>query len=235
MTVLLGRDQIVITGGLGTVASIAALVLALVIGCTIAVRALQTSKRRRFGMRRVTVGVNLPVLGIQGEWTPTDAEREAAWELYIEIVTRTTVVDLSDAEGLLCEALESLHSLFDTTRGILRKHGPSVATPATSGQQSFGSIAIALLNNVLRPVLAKWHPALEEYESRRPSGVSVLEHERHWDEAGSLRSALRSVRLVVNEYARILEDVAGIPSIVHRDSDTTHRGVPSVKLPFMRQ
>ena len=52
-------------------------------------------------------------------------------------------------------------------------HGPGVAKSGNDGTVSFGLIAITVLNNVLRPVLAKWHPLLQDYENARLAGVSA--------------------------------------------------------------
>ena len=102
------------------------------------------------------VDLKIPYIGgISGTWIPDESERKAAWEMYVELVTRISIAELKPGECLLREALTSLYSLFATTRAILRHYGPSVAQPKSDGQLSFGSLAVAVLNSVLRPVLAK--------------------------------------------------------------------------------
>jgi hypothetical protein len=163
------------------------------------------------------VGVRLGLLGIaevSGEWAVDEAQRRAAWEMYVELVTRIAVAELQPEEGLLREALSSLHSLFGTTRQILRKYGPDIALPKDDSDISFGYLAVAVLNTTLRPFLAKWDPILLDYESRRPEGVSPLEHERQWERNQELREALASVRSVLVDYATVLAEVAGVPSLV---------------------
>jgi hypothetical protein len=114
------------------------------------------------------VSFNLP-FGIGGaEWETDPTQRKAAWSLYIELVTRISVQPLQSEQGLLRESLNSLYSLFATTRQILKESGPSVG----ASRNSVGGIAIAVLNNGLRPFLCKWHPILEEWESQRPNDVS---------------------------------------------------------------
>jgi hypothetical protein len=54
-------------------------------------------------------------------------------------VTRIAVVSLGPDEGLLREALASLHSLFAITRDILRRYGPNIAEPKPDGQYSSAS------------------------------------------------------------------------------------------------
>jgi hypothetical protein len=163
--------------------------------------------------KSVEVALNLPFLQVSGTWEPNDVERQAAWELYVELITRVAVVRLGPDEGLLEEALDSLYSLFSSTRDILRRHGPGVAEPKGSGQYNFGYLAVALLNAVLRPVLARWHPLLEVWELSRPSDRSRLEHERSWPRAGELREDLERTRVSLFEYASLLASACGVPDL----------------------
>src|SRR5437868_3696987 len=80
-------------------------------------------------LQKFDVKLKLPLAEVRGTWVPDDAERMAAWELYVELVTRSAVVELAPTEGLLREALSSLYALFDLTRAILKRYGPSVAKP----------------------------------------------------------------------------------------------------------
>jgi hypothetical protein len=165
-------------------------------------------------MTEINVELGIPYIGkITGIWKPDVDEQAAAWELYIEIVTRVPVAALASDEGLLREALSSLHTIFTITRDILRKHGPLIAKPKQGGELSFGYIAIAVLNNVLRPILAKWHPLLLNYEHTRKPSISVFEHERDWEKNTELRHDLDEARTVLVTYATILADVAGIPPL----------------------
>ena len=167
----------------------------------------------------VAVSINLPfgLGGLQGTWEPDESEQEAAWEMYVELVTLVAVVELRPNEGLLREALFSLHSLFDTTRSILRAHGPGVAQAKGRGSYSFGLLAVVILNDVLRPVLAKWHPLLLDYEGTRPDALSQTEHEDAWPHGDELRSVLNEVRDTLAQYGELLASVAGVPSLLVRD------------------
>lgn len=160
----------------------------------------------------INVELGIPYIGkISGVWKPNEDEQFAAWELYIELVTRVPVAQLHDEEGSLREALTSLYTVFGITRDILHKYGPAIARPKHGGAVSFGLLAISVLNNAIRPILAYWHPALLEYEQIRVSGISALEHERRWEKAGELRQALHETRTVMVNYAQLLAQVAGIP------------------------
>lgn len=152
------------------------------------------------------VSVNLP-WGIGGaKWKPDTTERDAAWKLYVELITRVAVQPLDADAGLVREALTSLYSLFGSTREILRTAGPKVG----ASKESVGGIAIAVLNNGLRPFLSKWHPILQEWEAQRPQGVSAVAHEKGWELEPALRQELSELRNGLEAYAHALASIAGI-------------------------
>jgi hypothetical protein len=166
-------------------------------------------------LKNVKVNLTLPFIGsVEGTWEPDENERNAAWELYVELITRISVVELKPDEGLLREAISSLYSLFATTRDILKKYGASVARPKGENSISFGYLSVAILNTVLRPVLAKWHPLLLDYEGRKADNISAMEHEKNWERSEELRQALNDVRFVLIEYADLLAKVADVPLLV---------------------
>lgn len=161
----------------------------------------------------VSVKLNLHFLEISGTWKPNDSERKAAWELYVEIVTRVAAVPLSPESGLLREALTSLHSVFQTTRDILRRYGPAVAEPKPDGQYNFGFLAVALLNFGIRPLLNRWHPSLADWEELRPIDRPRSEHERRWDANSALRAELAETRELLMSYAGALAKACGVPDL----------------------
>jgi hypothetical protein len=157
--------------------------------------------------------VNVKLPGIEGEWVADEAQRTAAWEMYVELVTRVAVQPLGSDAGMLREALSSLHALFGETRRILRTYGPDIAKPEHKQFLSFGALAVDVLNVWLRPFLAWWHPRLGDHESRRPAGVSPYQHEHTWTEAPALRAALEQLRAQLVSYADLLAEVCEIPSL----------------------
>lgn len=174
---------------------------------------------RLFRFKSFKVKFKVPYLAeVEGTWEPDHTEQEAAWEMYVELVTRVPIVPLDPSEGILREALTSMYSLFDTTRKILRQKGPQIAQPKGEGNLSFGFVAVAILNKVLRPILAKWHPMLQEYESKRPGTVSIADHEQQWEYYAELRQVIDDVREPLVEYANLLAKVAGVPSLLETDA-----------------
>lgn len=162
--------------------------------------------RRRHRVSLETVSVSLP-FGIGSmSWKVDTTQKKAAWSLYVELVTRIAVQPLEVDQGLVREAMNSLYSLFGTTREVLKAAGPDVG----ASRDSVGGIAIAVLNNGLRPFLAKWHPLLQAWEARRPVGVSPKEHEQSWSEEPKLRSELEVLRGGLEDYAKALAKIVGV-------------------------
>jgi hypothetical protein len=86
---------------------------------------------------------------LESEFNPHDPDRNAAWDLYVELLTRITTQVLPTDVGDEKAALSSVYQLFGLTRDILKKHGP--------GAGQFAKLAIPVLNQVVRPFTAKWH------------------------------------------------------------------------------
>ncbi|MGW0760079.1 hypothetical protein ACWD1Y_26980 [Streptomyces sp. NPDC002814] len=175
----------------------------------------QRRRRRPGGPSQITAKLTIPFVGeISGTWEPAEAERSAAWELYLELITRVSVEELDRDEGFLREALSSLYTIFNTTREILRRYGPEVAPPLAPGHVSFGFLAVTVLNRVLRPLLASWHPRLSAYESQRPGGRDPVAYEREWEHADALRGEIEAVRQSLVSLARTLQEVAGVSDLI---------------------
>jgi hypothetical protein len=173
---------------------------------------LMTFAKRRGLELRDLASANLTVaeveLGIGGAKVKLHAsvERIAAWELYIELNTRIATQPLDDDDGLLREALTSLHALFEITRQILKTAGPGVAI----GEESLAKYALAILNRVLRPFLARWHSRLATWETTRGDEISVAQHERAWEHHDELRRELGVVREILGGYSEALGLLAGV-------------------------
>jgi hypothetical protein len=176
---------------------------------------MSTTTRPIGGPTAVEVSINLPfgLAGIRGSWRPDRSERSAAWDLYVELVTRTTGAELGGGHGLLREALNSLHALFPIARNVLKQYGPEIARVKRGGDQSFGHLAVTILNGVIRPVLSEWHPLLLRYEAERRPGVSQAAHEDAWPRNAELRAVLADVRTALVEYTDLLARVAGVPAL----------------------
>lgn len=153
---------------------------------------------------KLTIGLpfNLGALEFEND----EAQQRAAWSLYVELSTRIAIQPLEEGEGILREALTSLYNIFGITRQILREAGPEIAR----GPQSFGAIAIEVLNRGLRPFLVKWHPLLKSYEEQKPIDKTTLDHERSWEREKELRKELNQVREQMAIYVDALAKISGI-------------------------
>jgi hypothetical protein len=165
-------------------------------------------------LKSVKVSLSLPFVGnLEGTWEADQSQQQAAWEMYVELVSRISVQPLSPQQGLIREALSSLYSIFGATTEILRKYGPVVAQLQGASSFSFGYVALTILNKVLRPFLSKWHPLLLEHEEKRGIGVSIAVHERRWEKYQEVNKELEELLEGMTNYAGLLAEIADVPHI----------------------
>jgi hypothetical protein len=140
----------------------------------------------KFGLKSLKLNVGFALM----EFESNDATRRAAWELYVELLTRVSTQSLRDEQGTESAALNSIYQLFPMTREILRKSGPDCIRLAY--------IAIPFLNQVLRPFTAKWHKRFTEDGLSRPN------------EKIEFREDLKSVRQLILGYTDLMGELAGV-------------------------
>src|ERR1039457_1984566 len=109
-------------------------------------------KRRDFLKKWGLSSLKITFGFLEAEFAPHDADRAAAWELYIEMLTRVTTQNIAPEDGDEKTALDSVHAIFSLTREILKHHG--------SDCNEFAKLAIPVLNQIIRPFTAKWHRLL---------------------------------------------------------------------------
>lgn len=143
----------------------------------------------RWGMTSLKLSVGF----LETEWQPSDPDRDAAWDLYVELLTRITTQPLPDQVGVEKTALDSIHSLFATTRGILRARGRKCV--------EFTKLAVIVLNQIVRPFTDKWHSLSEQ-------GAFSNDENRN-----AFRRELRDVKQQLVAYARALADIAGVEDL----------------------
>ena len=129
----------------------------------------------------------------QMEWTPKAADKDAAWALYIELLTRITTQPLPVDHGDEKTALDSVYSLFGITRGVIKEQGPDCI--------NFTRVAIVVLNQVIRPFTAKWH---------RKSLAGDFERE---SERVIFREELAALQVELRKYSRMLADIAEVEDL----------------------
>jgi hypothetical protein len=130
---------------------------------------------------------------LEMEWSPGEPDKKAAWELYVELLTRITTQPLGEDDGDDKTALDSVFSLFATTRAIIKNNGRDCI--------EFTKLAIVVLNQKIRPFTAKWHR---------------LSIENGFADAGirrQFREELRQLQGVLKTYAAMLADMAGVEDL----------------------
>ncbi|MFC0544136.1 TIR domain-containing protein [Kutzneria chonburiensis] len=130
------------------------------------------------------------------DFAADERERAAAFRVQVELAHRVPVRPLGG--GGLREAISSLHSIFAFTREQLRECGPD-------SSQRFGEVAERLMEEVLRPFLSEWHPALRRYEDRTQFDDTA------WDPTAELRHALDALREPLLAVIRDLSRISGNP------------------------
>jgi len=146
---------------------------------------------------KINVGV------LEAEWEPQEKDREAAWELYVEMVTRIVTQPLPVAHGDEGTALRSVHDLFPLTREILRTKGRECV--------QFTKIAVLVLNQIVRPFTARWHPEVLRGGFRGVRGA---------EKRAEFRRELAAVQSALRKYSRALADIAQVEDLTQLDADS---------------
>lgn len=123
------------------------------------------------------------------DWKPETDEQQAAWELYIELITRVSTQKL-DTAGDDNAALESVYGLWEMTRNLLKTRGRKAIT--------FSKIAIIVLNQKIRPFTSKWHTPCVRGEFSNS------------ETSAEFRKDLEAIQTVLENYAGLLAEVAGV-------------------------
>jgi hypothetical protein len=127
------------------------------------------------------------------DWNPKDEDKDAAWELYTELLTRITTQELQLEHGDERTALESIYKIFGLTREIIKSHG--------RGCMEFTKIAVVVLNQVIRPFTAKWH---------KFSVANTFDDKTKCEE---FRNELSKLQVTLRIYTKMLSDMAGVEDL----------------------
>lgn len=114
--------------------------------------------------------------------TYTQADRSAAWEMWIELDTRVTTLPLNEEDGVDQSALTSIYQLFQIHRDLAKRHGPNC--------KGYYQLAKDYFENNIRPFTAKWHKQLDEGKS------------------ADFRDELSQLQEQLNEFKNKLEEIS---------------------------
>ena len=146
------------------------------------------------------ISLNVMGVGLALDVDFSDEDQDAAWELYIEMLTRIVTQPLPSEDGDEQTALDSVYSLFPTTREILRRRG--------RGTIQFSKVAIPVLNQVVRPFTAEWH---------RKSLANAFSDPDQRDE---FRDALANLQTDLRNYNRLLANIVGVEDLNDLETDS---------------
>jgi hypothetical protein len=132
---------------------------------------------------------------LETEWKPTAPDKDAAWDLYVELLTRITTQTIPDQDGIEKTALDSIYSLFPTTRSILKSRGRQCV--------EFTKLSVVVLNQIIRPFTAKWHKVSTEGGFSKPETCQQFRQEL---------TTLQSQLII---YATALADIAGVEDLTY--------------------
>lgn len=111
-------------------------------------------------------GIKLTASGAEIEISYKKYDKDAAWLMYVELLTRITTQPIKDDVGDEKAALKSIYQIFAITRDILKQYGRQA--------ESFSKIAIIILNQKIRPFTSKWHKLSLEYDFKKKKFVKNL-------------------------------------------------------------
>ena len=138
-------------------------------------------------------GIRLNAVVVQADITLNSADKDAAWEMYVEMLTRIVTQPLPEDAGDEKTALKSVSELFPIGREILRRHGRRTI--------QFSKVIIPVLNQVVRPFTAKWH---------RMSLLGAFEDE---DARREFRKDLQNLLVNMRNYNRMLAEIACVEDL----------------------
>ena len=129
----------------------------------------------------------------QTEWKPRTVDQEAAWELYVEMITRIVIQPLPAEHGDEKTALDSIFSLFAITREILRRKGRESI--------QFTKVAVVVLNQIVRPFTAEWHQRSFSGAFNDPA------------QCAEFRAELTALQSDLRKYAQLLAKIAQVEDL----------------------
>lgn len=135
--------------------------------------------------------LKLKAIFLEMEFTPNEMDKSAAWELYVELITRVVTQEIPVGYGDEKTALSSIYNLFELTRDNLKRNGRHC--------KEFTKISILVLNQIIRPFTSKWHP--------------LLSGDMSDDKKNEFRRELETLRCTISVYSRMLAEMADVEDL----------------------
>jgi len=143
------------------------------------------------------VGLKVNTGVFEAEFEPSDPDRDAAWDLYVDLLTRVATQKLPHEYGIEKTALNSIFKIFEVTRTTLKAHGRKA--------ENFTKIAVIVLNQVIRPFTSKWHRLSEE--------GAFNDKEKCLE----FREELAQLQIKIGAYTRLLSELADVEDMTEME------------------
>jgi len=162
--------------------------------------------------------VNLGFVSFGGDFDETD--RQCAWELYCEIITRVAVIGKEDEHGqllftgeVLAESLESLHRFVAEARTLMRRYPVGRLTPGRDPDH-LGFFIGGLLEVVIRPFLEKWQAVYRHWwEHQSDASLAPFERQDQFPGDQEMREDWNRLRRFCRDSAGELAKRYALPDI----------------------
>lgn len=162
--------------------------------------------------RSVRVALTVPGVGqIVGVWRPTEAERLVAWDLLVELVTRSVVRPANDET--LCEQLSSLEGIADMAGRIVRVYASDLAPGHSEGDLGLGVLILKVVIEPIHQVVSRYGAQPQDDQATGAEAMSAGDNKRGWVDAGQLYSDLTELRTLLRGFSAVLAD--GIDTDLH--------------------
>ena len=129
------------------------------------------------------------------KWEPRDEDKAAAWDLYVELITRVATQHLVPAQGQDRAALASIYQMFPLTRDIIKKNGRYCI--------NFTKLAVVVLNQMVRPFTTKWHSVFEAPDPVAPEQIVQF------------RIELLALQAKLRKYTQALANLADVEDLTY--------------------
>jgi hypothetical protein len=179
--------------------------------------------------------INLGLVSIGGEIDETD--RQCAWELYCELVSRVAVIGKLDKDNRQVfvgerydQSLDSLHAFFKEARGLMRRY-PVGRIGRDAPENHLGFFIAALLETIVRPFLEKWQASYRHWWERaraRAPGAPPFEVQNGYPRLAELQQDWAALRTFCREAALELTQTFALP-------DVTAVAAPEMKQAWLQE
>jgi len=130
------------------------------------------------------------------KFEPSNVDRKAAWDLYVEIYMHELLNPLANKTNSENKKIRDFFEIFAVTRSILKDYG--------SQSIGFAKVAVVLLNHIIRPFTGKWHKLSEEFSFE---DSALLQAEFRMD--------LNELQTRMRVYTSLLAEMAGFEDFLY--------------------